>query len=353
MIKSCYIHIPFCKNICSYCDFCKIYYNELFINKYLDSLENEIKTFYKGDILDTIYIGGGTPSSLSINELNRLFNILKKLNRSNNIEFTIECNIEDISEDKLQLFKSNGINRLSIGVESFNEDNLKFMGRPSIDINKINLAKKYFNNINIDLIYALPNETLDILNNDLDKVLSLDVKHISIYSLIVEPNTKIKDIKPINEDIDYDMYKLICNRLKEYNHYEISNFAKEGYESKHNLTYWNNEEYYGFGLGASGYINNVRYTNTKSINHYIKNNYNRDEEVLLKEDKEKYELILGFRKLKGINLIDYKNKYNIDLLDNPKINKLLNENKLVIKDNYISIHEEYIYLQNSLLIELI
>ena len=353
MIKSCYIHIPFCKKICSYCDFCKIYYNELFINKYLDSLENEINTFYKGDTLDTIYIGGGTPSSLSINELNRLFDILNKLNRSNSIEFTIECNIEDISKDKLQLFKSNGINRLSIGVESFNEDNLKFMERPSIDINKINLAKKYFNNINIDLIYALPNETLDILNNDLDKVLSLDVKHISIYSLIVEPNTKIKDIKPINEDIDYEMYKLICNRLKDFNHYEISNFAKEGYESKHNLTYWNNEEYYGFGLGASGYINNIRYTNTKSINHYIKNNYNRDEEVLLKEDKEKYELILGFRKLKGINLIVYKNKYNKDLLDNQKINKLLNENKLVIRDNHICICEDYIYLQNSLLIELI
>ena len=353
MIKSCYIHIPFCKKICSYCDFCKIYYNELFINKYLDSLENEINTFYKGDTLDTIYIGGGTPSSLSINELNRLFDILNKLNRSNSIEFTIECNIEDISKDKLQLFKSNGINRLSIGVESFNEDNLKFMERPSIDINKINLAKKYFNNINIDLIYALPNETLDILNNDLDKVLSLDVKHISIYSLIVEPNTKIKDIKPINEDIDYEMYKLICNRLKDFNHYEISNFAKEGYESKHNLTYWNNEEYYGFGLGASGYINNIIYTNTKSINHYIKNNYNRDEEVLLKEDKEKYELILGFRKLKGINLIVYKNKYNKDLLDNQKINKLLNENKLVIRDNHICICEDYIYLQNSLLIELI
>ena len=149
------------------------------------------------------------------------------------------------------------------------------------------------------------------------------------------------------------MYKLINNKLNEYNHYELSNYSKPGYESKHNLTYWNNEEYYGFGLGASGYINNIRYTNTKSINHYIKNNYNRDEEVLLKEDKEKYELILGFRKLKGINLIVYKNKYNKDLLDNQKINKLLNENKLVIRDNHICICEDYIYLQNSLLIELI
>lgn len=353
MIKSCYIHIPFCKNICSYCDFCKIFYNEMFISKYLDSLEKEINTYYKGDMLDTIYVGGGTPSSLSINELDRLFNIINSLNKNDNLEFTIECNIEDITEEKLKLFKSNGINRLSIGVESFNEDNLKFMGRPSIDISKLDLAKRYFDNINIDLIYALPNETLNILNSDLDKVLSLDVNHISIYSLIIEPNTKIKDIKPINEDIDYEMYKLICNRLNDYNHYEISNFAKEGYESKHNLTYWNNEEYYGFGLGASGYTNNIRYTNTKSINHYIKNNYNREEEILLKDDIKEYELILGFRKLKGINLIDYRNKYNEDLLDNPKINKLLKDNKLTLNNDYLSINEEYIYLQNSLLIELI
>ena len=353
MIKSCYIHIPFCKNICSYCDFCKIYYNELFVNKYLDSLENEINTYYKGDLLNTLYIGGGTPSSLNLEQLTRVFNILSRLNKSNNIEFTIECNIEDISEDKLKLFKSNGINRLSIGIESFNEDNLKFMDRPSIDLNKIYLAKKYFDNINIDLIYALPNESLDTLNKDIDEALKLDVKHISIYSLIVENNTKISDIKPIDEELDYEMYKLICDRLSNYNHYEISNFAIPGYESKHNLTYWNNEEYYGFGLGAAGYVNSIRYINTKSINNYIKNQYNRVEEVLSLDDKEKYELILGFRKMSGINLDKYKTKYNKDLLDNPNIDKLLKENKLVIKNGNIFINEKYIYLQNDLLIQLI
>ena len=353
LIKSCYLHIPFCKKICSYCDFCKIFYNDIYIDKYLNALEKEIESFYKGEVLETIYIGGGTPSSLSIDELSKLFYIINRLNKSNNLEFTIECNIEDITEDKLILFKENGINRLSIGIESFDEDNLKFMERPNIDLEKIYLAKKYFDNINIDLIYALPNESLDILNNDLDKVLELDSKHISIYSLIIEPNTKIKDIKPIDDELDYDMYELICNRLKDYNHYEVSNFAKPGYESKHNLTYWNNEEYYGFGLGASGYINNVRYTNTKSINNYIKNNINRVEEILTKEDKEKYELIMGFRKLKGINLIDYKNKYNKDLLDNPIINRLLIENKLTIEGNNIFISKEYFYLQNNILIELI
>ncbi len=353
MIKSCYIHIPFCKKICSYCDFCKLYYSEVFINKYLDSLENEINKYYNNDILDTLYIGGGTPSALSIEELKRLFSILDGLIKSVSLEFTIECNIEDITREKLELFKENGVNRLSIGVESFNEDNLKFMERPPIDMSKINLAKEYFDNINIDLIYALPNETLAILNSDLDNVLSLNVNHISIYSLIIEPNTKIKDISPIDEDLDYEMYKLICNRLKDYNHYEISNFSKSGYESKHNLTYWNNNEYYGFGLGASGYVNGVRYTNTKSINNYIDNKYNRSEEVLTNEDKEKYELILGFRKLSGIDLEEYKSKYNKDLLDNKVINNLLNENKLLINDNRIYINKDYIYLQNSILLELI
>ena len=173
MIKSCYIHIPFCKKICSYCDFCKLYYNKVFVNKYLDSLENEINKYYNNDILDTLYIGGGTPSSLSIEELKRLFSILDGLTKSDSLEFTIECNIEDITREKLELFKENGVNRLSIGVESFNEDNLRFMERPSIDMSKINLAKEYFDNINIDLIYAHRNKTLDILNSDLDNVLSL------------------------------------------------------------------------------------------------------------------------------------------------------------------------------------
>ena len=353
MIKSCYIHIPFCKKICSYCDFCKIYHNEIFINKYLDALEKEIDTYYKGELLDTLYIGGGTPSSLSLDELNRLFNILKKLKTSDKLEFTIECNIEDITEDKLKLFKDNGINRISIGIESFNEDNLKFMNRPSINLDKLYLAKKYFDNINIDLIYALPNETLEVLNSDLDKVLEFNPKHISIYSLIIEPNTMIRDLEPIDDELDYEMYKLICDRLSNYNHYEISNFAIPGYESKHNLTYWNNDEYYGFGMGASGYTNNIRYTNTKSINHYIKNEFNRVEETLTPLDKEKYELIMGFRKLSGINLDIYKEKYNKDLLDNEIINKLLNENKLQIKDNNIFINKDYIYLQNEILLELI
>src|SRR5574344_576493 len=166
MITSAYIHIPFCDNICSYCDFCKLFYNEELVNSYLNSLDNEIKSVYNNESLKTIYIGGGTPSSLSIEKLKKLFNILSQFKINKKYEYTFECNIENITEEKLKLLKENKVNRLSIGVQSFNQNNLDILERKynKKDIlNKLNLAKKYFNNINIDLIYAVPNQTLNDL----------------------------------------------------------------------------------------------------------------------------------------------------------------------------------------------
>ena len=279
-MKSLYIHIPFCKSICSYCDFAKMFYNEFLALSYLDELSNEVNNNYKQDMLETIYIGGGTPSILSKKELNKLFSITNKLNIEPNYEFTIEANIADINEDFLKLCKNNKVNRLSIGIETINDKFYKFLNRKNNieDIkNKILLAKKYFSNINIDLMYAFPNETMEDLKCDLDFFKSLDVEHISIYSLIIEENTKlyIEGIKPISEELDREMYYYIIDYLENigYKHYEISNFSKEGLESRHNLNYWNNLNYYGFGLGASGYIENTRYTNTRGINSYLKGNY--------------------------------------------------------------------------------
>ena len=264
-MKSLYIHIPFCKSICSYCDFAKMFYNENLALSYLDELSNEVNNNYKQDMLETIYIGGGTPSILSKKELNKLFSITNKLNIEPNYEFTIEANIADINEEFLSLCKSNKVNRLSIGIETINDKFYKLLNRENNieDIkNKILLAKKYFSNINIDLMYAFPNETMEDLKCDLDFFKSLDVEHISIYSLIIEENTKlyIDGIKPISEELDREMYYYIIDYLENigYKHYEISNFSKEGLESRHNLNYWNNLSYYGFGLGASGYIENTR-----------------------------------------------------------------------------------------------
>ena len=361
MIKSVYIHIPFCGSICSYCDFCKFIKNDEWIDKYLNSLEKEIKIKYKGEKLETIYIGGGTPSCLNIEQLNKLFNIIKIFNKSKSIEFTFECNIENITEDKLKLLYDNGVNRLSVGIQTFNEKYLEFLNRKHTKKEieeKINLAKKIgFKNINIDLIYALPNQTLEELNEDIDEFLKLDITHISTYSLIIEPNTKvyIENIENIDDNLDYEMYKLISNKLKDngYNHYEISNFSKEGYESIHNLTYWNNNEYYGFGLGASGYIDNVRYDNTRSFNKYLTGEYIKESHKLNMNETIENEFILGLRKIKGINKREFKNKYNKDIKNIEIVNKLLSENKLLEDKKNIYINPKYIYVSNDILVEFI
>ena len=361
MIKSIYIHIPFCNTICSYCDFCKFLKNDEWIDKYLESLEKEIIDRYKNEIIETIYIGGGTPSCLNKEQLNKLFNIIKKINKSKDIEFTFECNIENITLEKLEILYKNGVNRLSIGVQTFNSKYLSFLNRNHTkeEINKkINLAKEIgFNNINIDLIYALPSQTLEDLSNDIDEFLKLDINHISTYSLIIEPNTRlyIKDYSNIDDNLDYEMYKLICNKLENngYNHYEISNFSKEGYESKHNLTYWNNNEYYGFGLGASGYIDNIRYDNTRSFNNYINGNYIYESHKLDKKETIENEFILGLRKISGINKEIFKNKYNKDIKDIEIVNKLIKENKLLEDEKNIYINKDYIYVSNDILLEFI
>lgn len=355
-VKSCYIHIPFCNTICSYCDFCKIYYKTNLVDGYLTSLSNEIDKYYKGDILDTIYIGGGTPSTLSNTELNKLFNIINKLNISDNYEFTFECNLEDINEELLILLKKSKVNRISVGVESFNKRILKILNRRyDIDIlDRINLCKKYFTNINIDLMYAIPSETVKELENDIDNFLSLDIPHISTYSLIIEKNTVMYNakLKNIDEDTDYEMYKLIIDKLKgKYKHYEISNFSEIGYESRHNLTYWNNNYYYGFGVGASGYINNTRYDNTRNITKYISGNYRLESNKLSYNETVENAFILGFRKIDGINILEFESRYKFNPLNLDIVKKLVRENKLVIDEYNIKISDDYIYLSNDIMCE--
>lgn len=361
MINSVYIHIPFCNSICSYCDFSKFFYNKRWINDYLTELEKEVKLRYKNDIINTIYIGGGTPSSLALDELSKLFEIIKMFRLSNNVEFTFECNIENITKEKLKLLLKNGVNRLSIGVQTFNDKYLKYLNRHHTKeevINRINMAKNIgFSNINIDLIYAIPGETKEELMEDLDNFLSLNIEHISTYSLIIEPNTKlyIDKANSIDEDLDYEMYELICKKLKSngYNHYEISNFSKKGYESRHNLTYWNNLEYYGFGIGASGYVDGSRYDNTRSFNNYINGKYILETHALSKKEKIENEFILGLRKISGINKKDFKSKYNIDLKSIDIVQKLLNEERLLEDSENIFINPEYIYVSNEILLNFI
>ena len=360
-MNSVYIHIPFCKSICTYCDFCKVYINDKYVLPYLNSLVNEIKDRYQGEEIKTLYIGGGTPSALSINHLKYLLDSLSIINLSNSLEFTFECNLDDINEELLNILKQYRVNRLSIGIQSFDKNNLKFMNRNATYDDakeKILLCKSLgFNNINIDLIYGMPKETIGVLRKDLKYFLSLDVEHISTYSLIIEDNTMIGISKmvPIDEEDDYEMYRVICDTLKKnnYNHYEVSNFAKKGYESIHNTNYWLNNNYYGFGVSAHGYIGNVRYENTRSVVNYINGKYVLKQEVLSTNDEMDNTIMLGFRLLKGINLQDFFNRYKINLQEKYDIKELLNKKELIYKDGYLMINPKYIYMMNEILIQII
>ena len=360
MIKSCYIHIPFCKNICSYCDFCKNYYNDEMVSKYIDAIEKEIKDNYKKDVLDTLYIGGGTPSSLSYDNLNKLFNVLKTFELSNDYEFTFECNFEDITDELLKLLKENKVNRISIGIQSFNnkfEDILSRTIDKDMMFENISKAKKYFDNINVDLMYAMPTESINDLKKDLINIIKLDVTHVSTYALIIEDHTKlsIKNTKEINDDLQSNMYYMIVNELTKfgYNHYELSNFSKPGYESRHNLTYWKNERYYGFGAGASGFINNTRYDNTKSIINYIKGKTKVYEEKLNKLMLMKDEVMLNLRMTKGINKNDFYNKYKIKLEDAFNYSSLVKNSLLKEDNNNLFIPKDKLFISNEIIIRML
>ena len=353
------IHIPFCKNICNYCDFCKIYYKTGYVSKYLDALALEIKSRYKGELIDTIYIGGGTPNSLNLLELKRLFDIIKIFKLRDGYEFTFECNIESIDEDKIRILKENGVNRLSIGVESFDSDILKILGRchdRDMVIKNIDLCKKYFNNINIDLIYGVTSN-IDIVKKDISEFLKLDVSHISCYSLILEENTKlyIDNHKYIDEDIDKMMFDYINDTLTKngYNHYEISNYAKDGMISIHNKNYWLNGSYYGFGLGAVSYIDNYRISNTKNMNKYLKLDYVNTNEYEDEFIRKENDLILGLRLIYGINIDLFNKKYKDDLLNRDIISKLVNDNMLEVNDGYLRCNYKYIYLLNEILVKIV
>ena len=360
-MKSLYIHIPFCSSICTYCDFCKLFYKEDLVLDYLNALEREVLEFYNNEPIETIYIGGGTPSSLSDAALNKLFSITSHINKDNLKEYTFECNINDITEPLIRKLINEGINRLSIGVESFNKEKLAFMERTADFkdvLEKINLIKTLgITNINIDLMYGIPNETLNVLKKDLKQILKLNPTHISTYSLILEDHTKLssQDIEPTDDELELKMYEYIRKKLasKKYKHYEISNFSLNGYTSTHNLTYWNNEEYYGFGLGAHGYIEGFRYENTRNITKYINDEYRLEEKLLSNQEEMENEIMLGLRKIEGINLQKFYDKYKVNLQDVFPIKPLIKNKDLIYQNGYVYINPEKIYIMNEILLKLI
>ena len=333
MVNSAYIHIPFCKSKCKYCSFVSYNRPEMMIG-YVYALLKDISVNYRGEELNTLYFGGGTPSLLPVDFLEK---IIKPFIFSKNYEFTLEINPDDRDLDYFKQLKSLGVNRLSIGSQTFDEKILKLIGRRhnSEQITEaVNLAKEAgFENISVDLIYGLPTQTMDCLKKDLEKFLSLDIQHISTYGLKIEeesfwgkcynretnqlvlPDTDQIYLPP-DEDEQADMYEGGVNKILEnagFYRYEVSNFAKAGFESRHNLNYWNNNEYYGFGAAAHGYVDGVRYSNYTSLEEYMaKPHIHECGRTLSMQEKLEEEIFLGFRKRSGVNVSEIDQKYGID-----------------------------------------
>ncbi len=346
--KGLYIHIPFCEHICSYCDFAKEVYNQKRVIAYLNELQKELKEYDINNIT-SIYIGGGTPSSLNDDELEFLLSIIDTY-VTNNISYAFEANPENLTLNKIKLLKKHHVNRISLGVQSFNPRLIKLIRRhhdEDMVKNVISLLKENnINDINVDLIYGLPTQSIDELKLDIEKFVSLDITHISSYALSVNDNTifGVKGIKEQDEDIVSSMYQLIVQELKKhgFERYEVSNFAKKGYESKHNLVYWRNNNYYGIGIGASGYIDNIRYDNTKSLDHYIQGKRRIYEEKLSNEDKQYYQIMLGLRLKEGIK-VDLNNIYK------EKLDLQVKEGLLEIVNGNYKVKDEHLFILDFIL----
>lgn len=350
-----YIHIPFCVSKCNYCDFNSFKMDKIEKDKYLNNLKKEMKLYSKelkeSDEITSIFLGGGTPSILNSDEIRYIFeNIYLYFNIKKCAEITIECNPGTLNKEKLKTMKDVGINRLSIGLQAVQDDHLKSIGRihtyDEFERNYKDALEVGFKNINVDLMYALPNHKFEEWKESLEKIVSLNPSHISAYSLILEEGTKLynmyenNEFDVIDEDTDIKMYNHAINYLKSngYNQYEISNYAKEKCECQHNILYWKCNHYIGLGPGASGYINDFRYNNVESLKEY----HNRlslgekpieRKEYLTIDDKIEEKIFMGLRMNEGIKFKDFEKEFNIDFKEkySNKI-KVLKERKLINED---------------------
>lgn len=358
-MSSLYVHIPFCSHICSYCDFCKVYYNKDWVDRYIEALEFEIKDKQISCEFDTIYIGGGTPSSLSINQLEKLLILLNPFS-TNVKEYSIEVNPDSMDDDKLALMIKYGINRLSIGVQTFDDDKLKMIDRYHTSNNAIklinNAISRGIEDINIDLIYGLPTQTLEDVKRDINIFKDLDISHVSIYSLILEDNTKLKNIdyQPLDEEDDALWYDYINNELESigFHHYEVSNYYKKK-PSIHNLVYWHYNDYEGIGLGAHSLKEHCRYENTRSLSKYLNHEYLMDKTLLTKDDELFEKIMMGLRLIDGLDLQEINSNFNIDFIDQYKcvIDKYEDIGFLELKNGYLRTTREGMKYLNTILVD--
>ncbi|WP_218656848.1 radical SAM family heme chaperone HemW [Enterococcus hirae] len=367
---SAYIHIPFCEHICYYCDFNKVFLEGQPVDEYVEMLLKEMEITLKQHLvkeLETLYVGGGTPTSLTAVQLDRLLAGAREiLPFKEGKEFTVEANPGDLTKEKLQVMKNYGVNRLSMGVQTFDNRLLKKIGRKHTaeDVYQTMrfLEEENFTNVSIDLIYALPGQTLEGYRETLNQALALDLPHYSLYSLILENKTMFMNwvrqgrLELPDQETETRMFEETIQAMekKGRHQYEISNFGLEGHESKHNLMYWNNDHYFGFGAGASGYLGNKRYRNKGPIQHYLRPLRAGElpvleTEVLLRENQIEEEMFLGLRKKIGISKQHFYERYQqtIESLYSKVLTDLEKEGLLVNESDRIYLTPKGTFLGNE------
>ncbi|MDT2737024.1 radical SAM family heme chaperone HemW [Enterococcus pseudoavium] len=370
---SAYVHIPFCEHICYYCDFNKVFLEGQPVDEYIEALLKEAKLAlleHPVDKMETLYVGGGTPTSLNAAQLERLLSGLREILPYQNGEFTVEANPGDLTADKLAVMKNFGVNRLSMGVQTFDDRLLKKIGRKHTaqdvyDTIRL-LEEKDFQNVTIDLIYALPGQTLESFRDTVTRALALDLPHYALYSLILENQTMFMNwvrrgkMQLPEQELEAQMYAETIDAMEKAGRkqYEISNFAKPGFESQHNLVYWNNQNYFGLGAGASGYLDNRRYKNRGPIQHYLKALKEErlpllEEEFLSQAEQIEEEMFLGLRKIVGVNKAEFEARFgqSLSVVYGQVIQQLKTRGLITETDSRVALTREGLFRGNDVFAE--
>lgn len=371
MVKGMYIHIPFCHQICFYCDFNKVFFKDQPVDAYIESVGKELALWKQQGALDrpleTVFLGGGTPTALTPEQLERLLELVHQyVPMTADVEWSSEANPDELTREKMEVLYKGGVNRLSMGVQTFDQDLLKRLGRTHANedvLRAVETAREVgFSNISFDLMYGLPGQTMAQWDETLEQAFAFDMPHFSAYSLIIEPKTVFYNLmvkgklNTVTEDLEGDMYERLMEEMEKHGlqQYEISNFAKPGHESRHNLLYWNNEEYIGVGAGSHGYINGVRYSNHGPLKKYMEpleqgiRPVLDTTEVTVKAQMEE-EMFLGLRKTQGVGLAHFEEKFNTPLVEvyGDIVQKEQVKGNLAIEDGFLKLTHKGRFVGNE------
>lgn len=337
-----YIHVPFCRSICFYCDFCHVAYSERMADRWLQAVDRELQFYPPSQDLKTIYIGGGTPSALSSQQLIHLLELLSPY-RDSVIEYTIEANPESLDEEKAKILSSFGVNRVSLGYQTNDPMQLRRMNRhadPVMVRSSMECLRRHgITNISLDLMYSLPGQILPQLQDEVETALAMEPEHLSLYSLTIAPQTVFakRNISPCDPDTEADMYEWICQRLEGagYLQYELSNFARPGRRSLHNLAYWHYDDFLGIGAGASGKEGRYRYDHTKKLETYLASPASRILIPLSLQDQMFEQIMMNLRLKEGIKKSSFFQRYGMTIDQvYPSSLQTLKQNGLLEEDEH-------------------